>query len=360
MTIENSQLIGHRYRIIRRLGGGGMKMVYLAEDLRLGRTCAVAQMIDNFTDPVERNQAVTDFVREAELIAALKHPNIVAIYDRFQDRNKHYLVMEFVKGITLGDRIKAAGGKLAELEVINVALKILDTLEFLHLRARPVIYRDLKPANVMVTAGGMVKLIDFGIARLFQPARMTLHGTEGYAPNEQYKGLAEPRSDLYALGATLHEALSGRTPIPFDFPPLTQLRPGCNRKLSDLIAESLALKVDDRIPTAREYRRRLQAIKAEIVAASSPVKMQNRPAIHSPSAKTPARKADARAAGQTWIFDEDRDDASRGNSTSQPWIFEDGDRPEAGRKPAAAAIRYVMSGFGAALLLTVVKLFAAR
>jgi eukaryotic-like serine/threonine-protein kinase len=357
VTSENSQVIGHRYRTIRRLGGGGMKIVYLAEDLRLRRACAVAQMIDNFTDPEERRRAVADFVREAELIAALKHPNIVAIYDRFQDQNKHYLVMEFVKGITLGDRIKAAGGKLAELEAINIALKILDTLEFLHVRARPVIYRDLKPANVMVTADGTVKLIDFGIARLFQPSGMTLRGTEGYAPVEQYKGKAEPRTDLYALGATLHEALSGRTPIPFDFPPLTQLRPGCNRKLSDLIAESLALKVDDRIPTAREYRRRLQAIKAEIVAASSPVNLRNRPAITSPAAKAPARQVDARAAGQTWVFDEDRCDAAPENSTSQPWIFDDGDRPDARYTPVAG-IRYAMGV--AALLLTVIRLFGAR
>ncbi|MGH8014130.1 MAG: serine/threonine-protein kinase [Candidatus Binataceae bacterium] len=266
-TIASPIVLSGRYRLGRKLGGGGMKVVYLAEDLRLNnRLCAVAEMIDNFANPEEQQQAILGFQREADMLARLKDEHIIQIFDKFSERQNHYLVMEYVEGGTFQDLIIAARGGMPQAEVIDIALQILATLEYLHGLTPPIIYRDMKPANVMVTPAGKVRLIDFGIARFFQNATMTTFGTPGYAPKEQYGGMVEARSDLYSLGATLHHALSGRIPVPFDFPNLISLRSDCSKELSDLLARSLADKIEQRIPSAREFRLRLEAIKANLAA----------------------------------------------------------------------------------------------
>ena len=192
-----------------------MKIVYLAEDLRLAsRPCALAEMVDSFTSPETQQQAVAAFQREADMLAQLSNEHIPRVFDRFSDQNHHYLVMEYIDGDHARGRSSTTrAASLPEGEVIDVALQILDTLEYLHNLEPPVIYRDLKPSNVMLTPYGQVKLIDFGIARTFQPlSNATMIGTQGYAPPEQYRGKVEFRSDLYALGATMHHALSGRDP----------------------------------------------------------------------------------------------------------------------------------------------------
>jgi serine/threonine protein kinase len=265
MQTAIAQLIAGRYRVVKKLGGGGQKTVYLAEDLRLNqRQCALAGMIDSFADIEEQRRAIAGFQREADMLASLRDEHIPQIYDKFSEGQNHYLVMEFVEGATLEDKLHAAGGRLGQLEAIEIGLQIVETLQYLHGLNPPVIYRDMKPGNIMVTTAGKVKLIDFGIARFFQSTRMTTFGTVGYAPKEQYTGMVEPRSDLYALGATLHEALSGRSPIPFDFPPLSRLRSDCSEALSDLLVEALADDINQRIANAYEFRARLLKIKEEL------------------------------------------------------------------------------------------------
>ncbi len=271
--ITPNTIVGNRYRISRLLGGGGMKMVYLAEDLRLAaRPCALAEMVDAISSPDVQRQAVTGFQREADMLAELNHDHIPRIYDRFSEQNRHYLVMEYVAGETLEEEIKAAGGKLPDDRVIDIALQVLDTLEYLHHREPPVIYRDLKPSNIMITPKGQVKLIDFGIARHFQPLiGATMVGTQGYAPPEQYRGKVETRSDLYALGATMHHALSGRDPTtepPFSFPLLRKLSPQLNPALADLVSEALMYDIERRIRDVDEMKRRLLAIKNGPVIAN--------------------------------------------------------------------------------------------
>src|SRR5580692_12269666 len=264
--IASNTIVGGRYRVMRPLGGGGMKLVYLAEDLRLAsRECALAEMVDTFTSPQTQKQAVAAFQREADMLAQLSNEHIPRVFDRFSDQNHHYLVMEFIDGITLEQKVQNAGGKLPETEVIEVALQVLDTLEYLHNLEPPVIYRDLKPSNVMLTPSEQVKLIDFGIARLFQPlSNATMIGTQGYAPPEQYRGKVELRSDLYALGATMHHALSGRDPAneaPFSFPPLATLCPGIQSALAALVDDALTYDVERRVPSAAEFKRRLEEIR---------------------------------------------------------------------------------------------------
>ena len=277
--IAPNTIVGGRYRVVKPLGGGGMKLVYLAEDLRLAaRRCALAEVVDNFTNPDAQRQAVEAFQREADMLARLNNEHIPRVFDRFSEQNHHYLVMEYVDGVTLEEEMKEAGGKLDDRRVIDIALQVLDTLTYLHGLEPPVIYRDLKPSNVMITGAGQAKLIDFGIARHFQPLQnATMIGTQGYAPPEQYRGKVELRSDLYALGATMHHALSGRDPAneaPFSFPPMATLCPGIEPALARLIDEALAYDVVHRVQSAEEFRHRLEAIRdgvplTEPITASS-------------------------------------------------------------------------------------------
>lgn len=275
--IAANSIVGGRYRVVRELGGGGMKLVYLAEDLRLAaRPCALAEMVDSFTSADAQKQAIAAFQREADMLAQLSNEHIPRVFDRFSEANRHYLVMEYVDGVTLEDQLRSNGGKLAPARVVDIALQILDTLEYLHNLSPPVIYRDLKPSNVMVTAEGHGKLIDFGIARHFQPlSNATMIGTQGYAPPEQYRGRVETRSDLYALGATMHHALSGRDPAaepPFSFPPLRKLCPDIEPKLAAAVDRALAYDVVNRMRDAAEFKRQL--LESESGALSAPASTQ--------------------------------------------------------------------------------------
>ncbi len=290
--IAPSTIVGGRYRVVRPLGGGGMKMVYLAEDLRLaGRSCALAEMVDSISSPDLQQQAVAAFQREADMLAQLANEHIPRIFDRFSEANRHYLVMEYIDGVTLEDEMRTNGGKLPPAQVIEIALQILATLEYLHNLDPPVIYRDLKPSNVMIAAGGMAKLIDFGIARHFAPlSNATMIGTQGYAPPEQYRGRVETRSDLYALGATMHHALSGRDPAaepPFSFPPLRKLCPDLDPSLAALVDQALAYDVVNRMRDATEFRHRLIDLQN---AANEPAKL----AATAGSATTAASRVAAR------------------------------------------------------------------
>ncbi|MBV8361965.1 MAG: protein kinase [Deltaproteobacteria bacterium] len=239
-----------------------MKAVYLAEDLRLkARRCALAVMVDSFTSDEARRHAVLTFQREADILAQLDHPAIPKVSDRFSEQDHHYFVMDYVAGQTLEAKLAAAGGHLSQSEAIDIALQICEALDYLHSRLPPMVYRDLKPANIIVTPEGRVKLVDFGIARHFTRQGTTV-GTIGYAAPEQYQGECEPRSDVYALGATLHHLLSGRDPaqFPFDFPPLSTLLPSCDPKLEQLVGEALKRDRRERLTSVREFARRLRII----------------------------------------------------------------------------------------------------
>lgn len=298
--IAPNTIVGGRYRVSRALGGGGMKLVYLAEDLRLSaRRCALAEMVDSFTSPEMQQQAVAAFQREADMLAQLNNEHIPRIFDRFSEANRHYLVMEYIDGATLEDELKARGGKLESARIIDVAIQVLETLEYLHELNPPVIYRDLKPSNVMLTPDGMAKLIDFGIARHFAPmTNATMIGTQGYAPPEQYRGKVEARSDLYALGATMHQALSGRDPAnepPFSFPPLRKLCPDMEPALAAVVDQALAYDVVNRMRDATEFKRRLIEIKTGVPIAVAPMQNPARSQLRLPL-KTPIELTAARGA----------------------------------------------------------------
>jgi serine/threonine protein kinase len=264
-----SNLVGQRYTVLKQIGGGAMKKVYLAEDSRLaGRQCAVAEMLDNYPNPEEQQHATLAFQRECDLLATLDSQHIPKIYDHFSQDHKHYLVMEYVEGLTLEEMLSSTGGSLGENALIDLTRQILDTLSYLHGLRPPVIYRDLKPSNIMITRDGRIKLVDFGIARNFEPSRTaTMIGTQGYAAPEQYSGRAEPRSDIYGLGAVMHHAITGRDPTseaPFSFPPVVHLRPDVRPALGAVIDQALSYAPENRPKSADEMKVRVANLAVEI------------------------------------------------------------------------------------------------
>jgi hypothetical protein len=279
-------VLAQRYRIERFLAGGGMGRVYLARDQRLDdRQCAIKEVFDRFNDPEERARAIEYFHREAGTLSQLKHPAIPAIVDRFGEGNCHYLVMDYIEGTNLEDEVAAHGGRLPESRVIEIARELCEVLTYLHSFQPPIIYRDMKPSNVILTPAGHAVLIDFGIARIFTPqGKATLIGTPGFAPPEQYAGQVDERSDLYGLAATLHYLLTGRDPEkhpPFSFPPVHTLRPETAPFLAQAIDKALAYKPEDRPQSVAAFK--------EMFLYGRGVELAREPAF---AAKSPTRPLD--------------------------------------------------------------------
>lgn len=258
-----------RYKILGVIGVGGMGAVYRAQDLRfLGvtRLCAIKEMVNTATDPRVREMITRNFEREASILATLSHPAIPQVYDYFTEGSRSYLVLEFVEGQDLEARVSEAEGLLAEEQVVEWAIQLCEVLSYLHNRQpRPIIFRDLKPSNIMLDAHGRIRLVDFGIAKIFQSGEKgTMIGTEGYSPPEQYRGVAEPRGDVYALGATMHHLLSKQDPRlepPFSFRerPIHRTNPTVSRELVEIVEKALQYDVNSRWGSAEEMRRALAA-----------------------------------------------------------------------------------------------------
>src|SRR6266545_3044922 len=227
--LDPGSVLNGRYEIVRRIGGGGMGAVYLAKDRNLGEAPrAVKEMIESHIDDSQHEKAIADFKRESLLLTELEHPSIPTVYDYFYDdaSERFYLVMKFIPGSDLASRLRASpGGRIDELSVTEWGIQVADVLHYLHTRPQPIIYRDLKPANLMLDSNvNRIMLIDFGIARWVNKKEkgVTAVGTMGYAPPELFSGQADPRVDIYSLGATMFHLLTGSDPqdnplLIFDF-----------------------------------------------------------------------------------------------------------------------------------------------
>jgi serine/threonine-protein kinase len=255
-------ILQDRYVITQKLGQGGMGAVYRAADRRLSTVnWAVKEMSDEaLTNPNERQQAKETFRHEAELLARLAHPNLPRVTDHFEESGKNYLVMEFVPGETMAAYIGRTGLPQPPERVANWTRQLCDVLEYLHGQRPPVIFRDLKPANIMITPQGSLKLIDFGIARLFKPGQAKdtqAFGTIGYSAPEQYgRGQTDARSDVYSLGVLLHQLLTGYDPTatPFRLPPANRVNPQLGEAVSAALARATATDPENRFASVGELR----------------------------------------------------------------------------------------------------------
>ena len=271
-------LLQERYQIEEQLGSGGMAVVYRARDLRfekVERICAVKEMYNTAPDPTLREMTVTAFDREANALAVLSHSAVPRIYDYFLEGNRIYLVMEFIDGRDLDKIIEESPDPIPQEKVIDWAIQVCRVLSYLHNFEPAYIFRDLKPSNIMLNQHDQIVLIDYGIAKkLVTGVRGTMIGTEGYTPPEQYRGAAEPRGDLYALGATMHHLLTKRDPRlepPFSFHdrPIRATNPEVSEALEAMVMKALEYEVDKRFETADEFRKSLEALVSSAVAPES-------------------------------------------------------------------------------------------
>ncbi|GHO88811.1 protein kinase domain-containing protein [Dictyobacter formicarum] len=266
-----------RYHILQKLGQGGFGAIYKAADLLFNDTPrAVKEMGMRGLDEQETKDAIVAFRNEATLLANLSHPNLPRIYDHFEEHGRWYLVMDYIEGETLEKRLEQApGGYLPLKEVVELGIQLCTVLSYLHSHEPPIIFRDLKPDNVMLTADGQVYLIDFGIARFFKPGQtkdtMNL-GTPGYAAPEQYGRMQTTiRSDIYSLGATLYQLISGIHPglTPFLQQPLDlDASQPANVALEKLVMQMLELKEDQRPRDAQVVKQELQNVQQMLQSAS--------------------------------------------------------------------------------------------
>lgn len=259
-----------RYNIQEVIGIGGMGSVYRARDLHFPsvvKLVAVKEMINMAPDPLIRQTIMQNFEREANLLATLNHPAIPRIYDYFTLDDRAYLVLEFVLGKDLEAVITDTQGFLSEDQVLSWAVQLCDVLSYLHAhKPDPIIFRDMKPSNIMINHNGDVVLVDFGIAKTFQTGvKGTMIGTEGYSPPEQYRGEASQFADIYSLGATLHHALTRRDPRlepPFSFGerPMKRINTNISTELEAVVNTALQYNPGDRFQSAVEMREAILAV----------------------------------------------------------------------------------------------------
>jgi outer membrane protein assembly factor BamB/tRNA A-37 threonylcarbamoyl transferase component Bud32 len=259
----------NRYLIQDVIGVGGMGSVYRARDLHFPnvvKLVAVKEMINQAPDPLVRQTVVQNFEREANILATLSHPAIPRIYDYFTLENRSYLVLEFINGQDLEVVLSRTDGFLPEEQILDWAIQLCDVLHFLHThKPDPIVFRDMKPSNVMVNQHNNIILVDFGIAKPFQTGQKgTMIGTEGYSPPEQYRGEASTQADIYALGATIHHLITRRDPRlepPFSFGerPVRKLNPSVSIELETVINTALQYNVENRFRSVEDFKQALIA-----------------------------------------------------------------------------------------------------
>ncbi len=267
-TTQN--LLHARYHVLASVGTGGFGEVYKAVDTQASsRLVAIKQINLKGLSPQEMIDATETFNREVELLTQLAHPNLPRVYEHFTDPDHWYLIMDFIEGQTIEQYLLSCGGSLPVDEVLEIGVQLCSVLNYLHTRQPPIIFRDVKPANIMLTPGKQVYLIDFGAARFFKPGRLRdtiAFGSPGYAAPEQYgKAQTTERSDIYSLGATLHHLLTGHDPseAPFHFASLGSVKSGMPHDLNTLLMSMVNLDINQRPQSAIRVKQHLQTIVTE-------------------------------------------------------------------------------------------------
>jgi len=277
-TSSSPALLHGRYRLLHQLGSGGYGAVYKAVDVLAGEYPVALKIISlRGLKPQDVIDATDTFHRELNILSELRHRSLPCLYEHFTDKDHWYLVMEFIEGETLENLLLMQHAPLSLLEVCHIGMQLCSVLEYLHTREPAVIFRDLKPANVMITPFKQVYLIDFGTARLFKPGRSRdtiALGSPGYASPEQY-GTAQttPRSDIYSLGVTLYQLLTGIDPAhdPFNFVPLVSVNSSLPDELSVLLSRMLSLYPEERPASMSEVKAALQDLSVKCARRLPPL-----------------------------------------------------------------------------------------
>ena len=295
--IEPGVILRERYKIRRIIGQGGMGSIYLAEDLRLeGRRCALKEVVhENSLSDDTLHQAQDQFLREAQILARLDHPNLPKVSDFFSEENREFLVMDFVPGKDLRTIMLEARSKktfLSEREVLNWSAQLADALDYMHRQDPPILHRDIKPSNLKLTPSGLIKLVDFGLVKLLASEEMTItilqgRGTALYTPLEQYggdTGHTDVRSDIYAFGGTLYHLLTNTSPVearerflrPESLVPPRQINASISVRTERTILWALSLHPDERPQSIEQFR---QGLVGDINPVTQPRQPLPRPSL---------------------------------------------------------------------------------
>ena len=263
-------LHNNRYEVKSPIKHGAMGALYEIWDFNLEKHFALKAMNPAFTDSDDLKKAEERFRNEAKLLSELSHPGLPRVIDYFPEEGIYYLVMDLIEGDDFEEILEEKGKPgLSESIVKQTAMEILDILQYLHSQDPPILYRDLKPSNIMKRdSDGKIMLVDFGIAKTMQKTPVktgTKMGTEGYAPPEQYRGKAEIRSDIYSLGATMHHLLTGTLPTPFNFDSLKTITPAISSSLIAIVHRAIEIDPADRFQSAEQMK---QALKGKIKVIS--------------------------------------------------------------------------------------------
>ncbi|NOH04236.1 MAG: serine/threonine protein kinase [Chloroflexi bacterium] len=274
-SLKKGEVLRDRYKVREQIGQGGTGNIYLAEDTRLqGRLCALKEVEHNQALPPEMlAQAREQFFREASVLARLDHPNLPKVSDYFAEGPRDYLVMDYVPGKDLRERMQEARRNktfLSENEVLRWAVQIADALNYLHHQDPPIVHRDIKPSNIKITPSGLVKLVDFGLVKIMAPDEVTItvihgQGTALYTPLEQYGGddtHTDPRADIFSFGATLYHLLTNEPPAEVrkrflnsrNLIPPRDINPRLSPHVERAILWAMALHPDDRPPDVLAFR----------------------------------------------------------------------------------------------------------
>ncbi len=246
--------------VVRQLAFGGFSAVYLADDTLYGSVVLKESVIPDDTSAEAKLKAEELFNREAVFLQRLNHRGIVKIYDHFVEDGRNYLTIEHVPGETMREIVRQRGAQ-PEMLVIEWCMQVLEVLQHLHCQSPPIVHRDVTPDNIIVSNTGHVMLIDFGASNEYLgSATGTLVGKHSYMPVEQIRGKAEPRSDLFALGATMHFLLTGVDPEPLARSNPSSQKTSISPGLDELVAAATEQDAELRPPTAHDFRRRLQEL----------------------------------------------------------------------------------------------------
>ena len=256
--LKIGSVVDGKYKILNEIGHGGMSNVYLAINEKANKPWAVKEVRKSLNRDFDLLRQ--SLIRETDLLKKLHHPNLPSIVDVIDSDENFLIVMDYIEGNTL-ETLLAEEGAQPQERVADWALQLCDVLDYLHTRRAPVIYRDLKPSNIMLKSDGSVVLIDFGTAREYKEqntADTCCLGTNGYAAPEQFggKGQTDARTDLYCLGTTLYHLVTGHNPSepPYELYPITRWNPKLSTGLERIIQKCTQKNPSDRYQTVKELR----------------------------------------------------------------------------------------------------------